>query len=157
MNLKKKGNTKSHVSHSPTTSMSQSDTPNLIKIRRLDSNEIGDANLALTTITPTNKSIGGGGGDDGGTIGNKLSKKPPLDKEKRQQQQTLVSNKSPSTTTTTNPSQRPSMQGWLYKLKEPSLNASSISSSSSSSSLNTLNSDFNVHKSKKASKWKNYW
>ncbi len=129
--------------------MSQSDAPNLIKIRRLDSNEIGDANLALTTITPTNKSIGGSG-DDGGIIGNKLSKKPPLDKEKRQQQ-TLISNKSPSTTTT-NSSQRPSMQGWLYKLKEPSLNASI----SSSSSLNTLNSDFNVHKSSK-SKWKNYW
>ena len=143
--------------NSPTPSMSQSDAPNLIKIRRLDSNEIGDANLALTTITPANKSISGGG-DDGGTIGNKLSKKPPLDKEKRQQQQTLVSNKSPSTTTlTTNASQRPSMQGWLYKLKEPSFNASSISSSSSTSSLNTLNSDFNVQKSKKSSKWKNYW
>ena len=144
--------------------MNNSDTPNLLKIRRLNSNEIGDANPAVTTIN-NSKSIG-----DEGVVENKLSKKPPLDKEKRQQQhQQAAASFKPSTATAI-----PSMQGWLYKMKEPhstaSLSSSSSSSSSrkpylssSSSSLNTLNNsssssnDFNVQKSKKPPKWKNYW
>jgi hypothetical protein len=153
-----------NTSNNTTTHTTNGDTANLVKIRRLNSNETNSGSVMVVD------------GSD-----NKLYKKPPLDKEKRQQlhqQQGLVassSNKSMTTTTTTTTShqKQPSMQGWLYKMREPSLSSSSSSRkpylSSSSSSLNTLkknndlnkspnaSNDFNVQGSSKAPKWKNYW